>query len=104
MNGNFSRLNLQGGGAKVQVRGWLDWRDGGDSAKLSVTVTQGMVTAISDAPLDVTNGDTTWETTASVVNGGTFQEGIAAGQAGAVVKTGPAETSQSWNSGPLLIS
>jgi hypothetical protein len=40
MNGNFSRLNLQGGGAKVQVHGWLDRRDGGDSAELSVTVTR----------------------------------------------------------------
>jgi hypothetical protein len=98
MNGNFSRLNLQGD--KLGVEGWLTWDAPDDSAVLRITLTQGASSVTSD-PIKVSKGDDRWDTT---LNSGVFQKGLAAGQAGATVLFKDGTTApQNWNSGPLRV-
>jgi hypothetical protein len=102
VNGNFNELNLSGGGTKLKVKGWVVWEAGDERADLVITVTQGTVTG--SAPAAVTKTDDTWDAEI-VLNGGgqIWSKGIAFGQAGAIVSTGAAATTQSWNSGPLQV-
>jgi hypothetical protein len=102
MNGNFSRVNLQGGGSKIKVEGWLAWDDAETKAKatatLNIAVTQGTVTAVGSG--NVEYDDKTWAIDIPL-NGSSFSKGTASGTAGAVVTPG---SSTSWVSGPIPVN
>jgi hypothetical protein len=101
MNGNFTRINLQDGGRRLEVEGWLVWDEPDTGAELTITVTQGQLTASAD-PEPVTPDDDTWKVTINL-NGSQFVKGIAAGVAGATVECAGGTSSQSWSSSPLQV-
>ena len=101
MNGNFTRLNRQDGGQKLEVEGWLVWDQGDTGASLTITVTQGTLSA-SSSPVTVSPNDDAWKVTVSA-NGSQFARGVAAGIAGATVQTSGGSSDQSWISGPLQV-
>jgi hypothetical protein len=104
MNGNFTRINLESGGTKAKVEGWLVWADGDESAELHITVTQGSLTLPADDPVPVTPNLDKWEATITA-NGGPFlTKGLAAGIAGATVTSASGQSPQNWSSSPLQVN
>jgi hypothetical protein len=101
MNGNFTRINLQDGGRRLMVEGWLVWDAGDNGATLTITVTQGSLTVTAD-PVQVAVGDDKWEAPIDL-NGTQFVKGTAAGIAGATVQSDSGSSSQSWSSSPLEV-
>jgi autotransporter translocation and assembly factor TamB len=103
VNGNFTRVNRQGGGDRIRVEGWLSWdpAEQGAEAELSISVTQNTVTATGSGHAKF--GDAGWQVDIDL-NGDTFSQGIASGVAGAVVTIGNSSTSQSWLSGPIPVN
>jgi hypothetical protein len=99
MNGNFSRLSMNGGGLKAE--GWLAWAAGERSATLSITVTQGTTSATKT--IQVWSDKSAWDTTIENV---VFQEDVvASGQAGGTVTYTDDSTAAvtPWTSAPLRV-
>jgi hypothetical protein len=99
MNGNFSRLSLNGNGLKAE--GWLRWDDPSEQgATLVVTVTQGTTSATKT--INVSAGDDTWS---APLNGSGFvRDAIASGQAGGTVdRSGSTTPITPWTSSPLKV-
>jgi hypothetical protein len=102
MNGNFTRLKLDGGGT-LTIEGWLQWQSAEKEADLAVTVTQGTNCAAKTFKVTQAQDPKDWKTTiANVV----FQEGaVASGQAGGTVtlENGSEVAVTPWTSTPLKV-
>jgi hypothetical protein len=103
VNGNFSRLQLDGGGT-LTIEGWLRWQsDKEEKATLSITVTQGTTSVATTVKVTQDADPETWKATIANV---ALQEGaVASGQAGGTVTLEDKSTVAvtPWTSTPLRV-
>jgi hypothetical protein len=103
VNGNFSRLKLDGGGT-LTIEGWLRWQSATEKeANLSITVTQGANSVATTVTVTQKAHPKTWTTTVENV---VLQEGaVASGQASGTVTLDDNSTVAvpSWTSTPLNV-